>query len=76
MADEKGHSGDDGPSAVQTHLDLGIAYAEMSLLPDAVAELETVLRLDPENGRARAELLAAKARLAHEPGLGKPVGNS
>jgi pilus assembly protein FimV len=49
-------------SEVHTHFDLGVAYADMGLLTDAMHEFETVLRADPGHARARAALVEACAR--------------
>jgi Tfp pilus assembly protein PilF len=40
----------------QTHYDLGIAYIEMGLPRDALAELEAALRIDPLHDRAQDAL--------------------
>ena len=41
---------------VQTHSDLGLAYLEMGLLPDAEAEFSRVLKLEPTHQPARSAL--------------------
>jgi hypothetical protein len=48
---------------VETHFELGTAYAEMGLLHDAMGEFEIVLRRDPEHPRARAALTDVRSRL-------------
>lgn len=60
---------------LDTHIDLGVAYAEMGLLADAVAEFEHVLRHDPGHVRARAELAAVNLRMGNPPKAG-PVGSA
>ena len=41
---------------VTTHADLGLAYLEMGLLPDAEAEFSRVLKLEPTHQPARTAL--------------------
>ncbi len=43
-------------SEAETHLDLGYAYAEQGLVPDAIGELEQVLSLGNEEQRLAAAL--------------------
>ncbi len=58
-----------------THFDLGVAYAEMGLFVDAAAEFELVLRHDPNNSRARAELAVVHAQMGNPPKHG-PTGTA
>jgi Tfp pilus assembly protein PilF len=60
-------SDDDG---IRTHLDLGVAYMEMGLLSDAVAELEIVLRHDPTHELARVTLAEVHAQMGKPPDPG------
>ena len=55
------------PDDVVTHHDLGVAYLEMGLLQDAIAEFEIVLRAAPTHEGARAALNRAKARRGTPP---------
>ena len=41
---------------VTTHADLGAAYLEMGLLPEAEAEFSRVLQMDPKHEPAREAL--------------------
>lgn len=50
---------------VQAHLDLGIAYAEMGLIDDAIHELELVLQVWPEHSEARRRLAELRERRGH-----------
>jgi len=52
----------------QVHYDLGAAYAEMGLSVDAIVELETATRLDPENV-AFESALAMLRKLREQLGL-------
>jgi Tfp pilus assembly protein PilF len=55
----------------QVRYDLGIAYIEMGLRRDALAEFEAALRIDPLHDRAQ-DALAKIERLRQE--LGLPPG--
>jgi tetratricopeptide (TPR) repeat protein len=46
----------------RTHFDLGVAYAAMGLLDDAIGEFEAVLRAAPGDVEARAKLEEALLR--------------
>jgi len=48
---------------VSTHFDLGIAYAEMGMVSDAISEFELVLTHDPNHVQARAKLEVLRAKL-------------
>jgi Flp pilus assembly protein TadD len=50
------------PEDVQTHLDLGRAYADMGRLEDAALEFELVLEVEPYHPVAQAELMAVRMR--------------
>lgn len=56
-----------------THFDLGVAYAAMGLLKDAIVEFEIVLRFNPAHPKARAALLEARARLGETPSKPPPA---
>jgi hypothetical protein len=60
---------------VATHFDLGVAYAEMGLLPDAANEFELVLRTEPHHTRARAELALMHALMGNPRGS-TPIGRA
>jgi len=46
------------------HFRLGVAYAELNFLPQAIAEWQLVLRIDPQNAGARDNIKRAEARLS------------
>src|SRR4029079_14494719 len=60
------HGSPVGADPVTTHLELALAYAEMGLIPDAVSELEHVLKLDPMHVVARAALQMARTQLGSD----------
>jgi Flp pilus assembly protein TadD len=41
------------PDFAEGHLDLGIALARQGSLSEALEQFQTVLRLEPRNGKAR-----------------------
>jgi len=61
----------DGDDA-QTRLDLGVAYAEMGLVHDALAELEEAVRLAPGDLRAHAKLCEVRHLLRQAPDSDTP----
>jgi Tfp pilus assembly protein PilF len=50
------------PDNIEAHLQFGLYYKSMKVASRAIAELRTVLRLDPENEKARKELESAAPR--------------
>lgn len=52
----------------QTHFDLAVAYSEMGLVTDAIAEFEAVLKEQPTHQEARARLARERSKLANGQG--------
>jgi hypothetical protein len=70
MSDDYKGSDRKSGDELQTHFDLGIAYAEMGLLADAATELEIVLRSQPGNSVARSALETVRLRMGVPPESG------
>jgi Flp pilus assembly protein TadD len=51
------------PNLAEPHNTLGIALAQMGRIADAIPEFEAVLRIDPANAQASANLLRARAAM-------------